>query len=41
MNKYKSYTITFLFYPEVPPDNNASEKAMRNTKVKQKVSGQF
>ena len=41
MNKYKNYIFTFLYNPEVPPDNNASERAIRNIKVKQKVSGQF
>lgn len=41
MNKYKNYIFTFLYYPEVPPDNNGSERAIRNVKVKQKVSGQF
>ncbi len=24
-----------------PPDNNASERAIRNSKVKQKISGQY
>lgn len=41
MNKYKDYIFTFLYYPDVPPDNNGSERAIRNVKVKQKVSGQF
>jgi transposase len=41
MNKYKDYVFTFLYHPEVPPDNNGSERAIRNVKVKQKVSGQF
>lgn len=41
MVKLKNYVFVFLFDPHVPPDNNASERAVRNVKVKQKVSGQF
>lgn len=41
MGNYKSYIFTFLFYHDVPPDNNGSERSVRNIKVKQKVSGQF
>ena len=39
--KYRDYLFTFLYHPKVPPDNNASERAIRNIKVKQKISGQF
>lgn len=39
--KYRHEIFTFLFDPGVPPDNNASERAIRNIKVKQKVSGEF
>lgn len=33
--------LYFLLQPNVPPHNNGSEKAIRNVKVKQKISGQF
>lgn len=41
LTQYRQYVFTFLYYAEVPPDNNGSERAIRNIKVKQKVSGQF
>jgi len=39
--KSKNKIFTFLLDENIPPDNNASERAIRNVKVKQKVSGQF
>ncbi|MBK8052265.1 MAG: transposase [Saprospiraceae bacterium] len=41
LNKHQQYLLTFLKVMEVPPDNNFSEQAIRNVKVKLKVSGQF
>lgn len=41
MIRYRQHLFTFLYHAEVPPDNNASERAVRNIKVKQKVSGLF
>ncbi|MBA4411436.1 MAG: hypothetical protein C0397_18705 [Odoribacter sp.] len=41
MIKYKNYIFTFLFHLHVPPDNNGSERAIRNIKVKHKISGYF
>ena len=39
--KYRRHIFTFLYYHHVPPDNNGSERAIRNVKVKHKVSGFF
>ena len=41
LTKFKEYVFKFLFDPDVPYENNASERAVRNLKVKQKVSGMF
>ncbi len=41
LRKYRQYLFVFLYRQEVPPDNNASERAIRNVKIKQKVSTQF
>ena len=39
--KYRNYILPCLYNLDIPPDNNASERAIRNVKIKQKVSGQF
>ncbi len=41
MIKNRNSLLTFLYHLNVPPDNNGSERAIRNLKVKQKVFGQF
>ena len=39
--KNRNFILPCLYNLEIPPDNNGSERAIRNIKVKQKVSGQF
>ena len=39
--KNRDAVLTFLYHLEVPPDNNGSERAIRNAKVKMKISNQF
>jgi transposase len=41
MIKYRNYLLPCLYNLDIPPDNNGSERAIRNVKIKQKVSGQF
>jgi transposase len=39
--KHQEHLFVFLEHPQVPYDNNASERSIRPLKVKQKVSGMF
>ena len=41
LKKYQDYLFLFLKNNLVQPDNNGSERAIRNFKVKQKVSEFF
>ena len=41
MLKNRNFILPCLYNLEIPPDNNGSERAIRNIKVKQKISGQF
>ncbi len=41
LRKWRNAIFTFLYHPDVPFDNNGSERAIRNIKIKQKVSGGF
>ena len=39
--KHRNKILTFLYHQEVPSHNNGSELAIRNAKVKMKISGCF
>jgi len=41
MSDYRNYLFQFLYDKDIPPDNNGSERGIRNIKVKMKISGQF
>jgi Transposase IS66 family len=41
LTKYKDWIFTFMSYPDVPADNNSSERAIKAAKLKDKVSGGF
>ena len=41
MKKHRDCLLNFLYYHDLPPDNNGSERTIRKSKVKLKVSGQF
>ena len=39
--KHQDKLLYFMSSPDMPPDNNGSERAIRNAKIKQKISGGF
>jgi transposase len=39
--KHTNWIFTFMAYPDVPADNNSSERAIKTAKIKDKVSGGF
>ena len=39
--KQRDWIFTFMAYPDVPPDNKSSERAIKAAKIKDKVSGGF
>ena len=41
MIKHRNHIMPCLYNFDIPPHNNGSERAIRNIKVKQKISGQF
>ena len=41
ITKIRNSILPCLYRKDIPPDNNGSERSVRNVKVKQKISGQF
>ena len=41
LKKNRQFLLTFLYHEDVAADNNSSEQAIRNAKVKMKISGGF
>ena len=41
MTKHREKILFFVTTKDVPPDNNGSERAIRNAKIHKKVSGCF
>jgi transposase len=39
--KHRNSILTFMEHPDLPADNNGAERAIRNAKIRQKVSGCF
>ena len=39
--KHQDWIFPFMAYPDVPPDNTSSERAIKAAKLKDKVSGGF
>jgi hypothetical protein len=37
--RFASELFTFVEYPEIPPDNNAAERAIRPAVIARKISG--
>jgi transposase len=41
LTRHFDWIFTFMAYPDVPPDNNSSERAIKAAKLKDKISGGF
>jgi transposase len=41
LRRHREKIFPFLYDPDIPPDNNSSERAIRNAKLHAKISGGF